>query len=114
MKPEESESTADFVLRVDQKRKLINFTQTECLDHFTRFFDPSFASECDRHRRNALMRDEDFEWQDVVKIARDFKYGAKIEGTANPVSQAKSGNPFLPATTAPASATRPATTNPPA
>lgn len=48
MRPQQGEDSASFVLRVDQQRKLINFRQSECLDHFTHFFDTAFASECDQ------------------------------------------------------------------
>ena len=43
------------------------------------------------------MRDEDFEWADVVRLARDYKYGAKITGATTAAPSQKSGNPFLPA-----------------
>lgn len=40
------------------------------------------------------MREEEFEWADVVKIARDFKYGTKITGSKVNRPPATTGNPF--------------------
>ena len=55
--------------------------------------DNAFAAECDTQHRNAIFRDEEFEWADVVKLARDQKYNSKF--TTTKMEKQASGNPFL-------------------
>ena len=54
--------------------------------------DTAFGTECDLHCCTALMRDKDFEWVNVVKIARDQKDGARLQGSIP--SMPASGNLF--------------------
>ena len=73
MKPLATESEAEFILRVEDKRSKLNQEEEFCVRHFVKLLSLDYRRELKRLRK--VLRDPHDEdpltWQEIVEDARD-------------------------------------------